>query len=212
MEIWYTLTGEIEKRGAQDAIQWINEQIYSKPVTHLRFLVASSGGDIDTGTNLYMYLKSLPIDVETIGFGVVDAAATLIFLAGKRRLAVDGCRFFFHEGDYTVKLATAPLSTHEESLSIFRRNLHEMIYIIARETGNDTEVIAQMLKRSKIMQTHEALDFGLATHIIEKLPLQQQESGFGFRPAPGRRPEERSTRQRRSPLPRAESEDAPPQN
>lgn len=212
MEIWYTLTGEIEKRGAQDAIQWINEQIYSKPITHLRFLVASSGGDIDTGTNLYMYLKSLPIEVETIGFGVVDAAAALIFLAGKRRLAVDGCRFFFHEGDYTVKLTTAPLSTHEESLSIFRRNLHEMIYIIARETGNDTETIANMLKRSKIMQTQEAHEFGLATHVIEKLPLQQQESGFGFRPAPGQNPEGRSTRRPRSPLPRAESEDAPPQS
>lgn len=212
MEIWYTLTGEIEKRGAQDAIQWINEQIYSKPVTHLRFLVASSGGDIDTGTNLYMYLKSLPIEVETIGFGVVDAAAALIFLGGKRRLAVDGCRFFFHEGDYTVKLATAPLSAHEESLSIFRRNLHEMIYIIARESGNDTETIANMLKRSKIMQTQEALEFGLATHIIEKLPLQQQESGFGFRPVRHQRPEEHPRRPRQAPLPRAESEDVPPQN
>ncbi len=212
MEIWYTLTGDVEKKAAQDAIQWINEQLYSKPVTHLRFLVASSGGDIDTGTNLYMYLKSLPIDVETIGFGVVDAAAALIFLGGKRRLAVDGCRFFFHEGEYSMKLQTASLSTHEESLSIFRRNLHEMIYIIARESGNDTEAVAHMLKRSKIMQTQEALEFGLATHIIEKLPLQQQESGFGFRPASGQHQEERVARRRETPLPHVESAGDPPQS
>jgi ATP-dependent Clp protease protease subunit len=207
MEIWYTFSGDIEKRAAQEALQWINEQLYSKPVTHLRFLVASSGGDIDTGTNLYMYLKSLPIEVETIGFGVVDAAAALIFLGGKRRLAVDGCRFFFHEGEYTVKLATASLSTHEEALSIFRRNLHEMIYIIARETGNDTETVANMLKKSKIMQTEEALEFGLATKVIERLPLQQQESDFGFTPRAG---EEHRAPRARSPLPRAESEDHPP--
>lgn len=212
MEIWYTLTGEIDKKSAQDAIQWINEQIYSKPVTHLRFLVASSGGDIDTGTNLYMYLKSLPIEVETIGFGVVDAAAALIFLGGKRRLAVDGCRFFFHEGEYSMKLQTASLSTHEESLSIFRRNLHEMIYIIARESNNDTETVAQMLKRSKIMQTQEALDFGLATKIIETLPLQQQESGFGFSPRPDQASREHSTRPRQAQHPRAGSQDDPPQN
>lgn len=212
MEIWYTLTGDVEKKSAQDAIQWINEQIYSKPVTHLRFLLASSGGDIDTGTNLYMYLKSLPINVETIGFGVVDAAATLIFLAGKRRLAVDGCRFFFHEGEYSVKLQTASLSTHEESLSIFRRNLHEMIYIIARESGNDTETVANMLKRSKIMQTQEALEFGLATHMIEKLPLQQQESDFGFRPATPQHLEERPAHRRQTPHPHAESLEDPPQS
>lgn len=212
MEIWYTMTGDVDKKPAQNAIEWINEQLYSKPVTHLRFLVASSGGDIDTGTNLYMYLKSLPIEVETIGFGVVDAAAALIFLGGKRRLAVDGCRFFFHEGEYTVRLATAPLSSHEEAISIFRRNLHEMIYIIARETDNDTETVAQMLKKSKIMQTQEALEFGLATEIIETLPLQQQESGFGFRPVPGQGHEERSTHRRLAQRPHAESEDDAPQN
>lgn len=210
MEIWYTMTGDVEKKPAQDAIAWINEQLYAKPVTHLRFLVASSGGDIDTGTNLYMYLKSLPIEVETIGFGVVDAAAALIFLGGTRRLAVDGCRFFFHEGEYTMKLQTASLSTHEESLSIFRRNLHEMIYIIARDTGNDTETVANMLKRSKIMQTQEALAFGLATEIIETLPLQQQETGFGFRPASGQSLEEHSRDRRQTQRPRAASPDDPP--
>ncbi|MBV9159471.1 MAG: ATP-dependent Clp protease proteolytic subunit [Candidatus Kaiserbacteria bacterium] len=207
MEIWYTLTGDVEKRSAQDAIQWINEQLYSKPVTHLRFLVASAGGDIDTGTNLYMYLKSLPVEVETIGFGVVDAAAALIFLGGKKRLAVDGCRFFFHEGQYTVPLQTAPLSSHEEALSVFRRNLHEMIYIIARETGNDTEVVANMLRKSKIMQTSEALEFGLCSDIIEKLPLQQQEAGFGFRESGSIERESRPLSKRRAQPLRAESED-----
>ena len=98
MEIWYSLTGDVEKRSAQEAIQWINQELYTKPVTRLRFLVASGGGDIDTGTNLYMYLKALPVDVETIGFGVVDAAAVLVFLGGRSRIAVDGCRFIFTKG------------------------------------------------------------------------------------------------------------------
>ncbi len=128
-----------------------------------------------------MYLKALPIQVETIGFGVVDASAILIFLGGRVRMAVDGCRFFFHEGRYTFEQQTAPLHAHEETLSIFKRNLHEMIYIIARETGNDTERVAQMLRRSKIMLTEEAKEFGLCHEVIAKLPLQQQEHGFGFR-------------------------------
>ena len=181
MEIWYTLTGDLDKRAGQDAIQWINQELYSKPVTRLRFLVASNGGDVDTGTNLYMYLKSIPVDVETIGFGVVDAAAVLVFLGGRSRLAVEGCRFFFHEGRYTIEMPTAPLHAHEEAISIFKRNLHEMIYVIARETGNDTERVAQMLRKSKIMLSDEAKEFGLCHQIIDKLPLQQQqERGIGF--------------------------------
>src|SRR3989344_6595709 len=100
MEIWFTLTGDIEKKTVQDAIGWINGELYSKPVTRLRLLIASSGGDIDSGVNMHMYLKALPFETETIGFGKVDASAIPIFLGGKRRLVVAGCQFFFHEGRY----------------------------------------------------------------------------------------------------------------
>lgn len=181
MEIWYTLTGDIDKRTVQDAIGSINDELYSKPVRRMKFLIASSGGDMDSGVNLHMYLKALPIEVETIGFGKVDAAAVPIFLGGKRRLAVRGCQFFFHEGRYTVDDKTAPIHVHEEAVSVFKRNLHNTIYIIAHETKNDTEVIANMLRRSKIMTETEALEFGLCHAVIDELPLQQQqEKGFGF--------------------------------
>ncbi len=180
MEIWYSLAGELDKKAGQEAIQWINHELYVKPVTRIRFLIASGGGDIDTGTNLYMYLKALPLEVETIGFGIVDAAAILVFLGGRKRQIVDGCRFFFHEGRYEIENPVAPLHTHEEAISIFRRNLHEMIFIIARETGNDTETVANMLRKSKIMQTDEAKEFGLCTEVIEKLPLHQQDTRIGF--------------------------------
>jgi ATP-dependent protease ClpP protease subunit len=181
MEIWFTFTGDIKKEAVQEAIQWINGELYSKPVKRLKFLIASSGGDIDSGVNLHMYLKALPVDVETIGFGKVDAAAIPIFLGGTKRFAVQGCQFFFHEGRYTIGDQTAPIHVHEEAVSIFKRNLHETIYIIARETGNDTEVVANMLRRSKIMTAQEALEFGLCHEIIAQLPLRQQEQvGFGF--------------------------------
>lgn len=179
MEIWYTLTGTVDRRTVQDAIQWVNDEIYSKPVKFLRLMLAAGGGEIGSGMNLYTYLKALPIDVETIAFGEVDVAATIVFLGGKKRIVVDGCRFFFREGRYTILDQTAPVHQHEEVISVFRRELNEMTYIIARETGNDTEVVAQMLHRSKIMQTDEALDFGLAHQRLARLPLHQQEK-FGF--------------------------------
>ncbi len=179
MEIWYTLTGMVDKREVQDAISWINSEIYSKPVKQLRFLLAAGGGEIGSGINLYTYLKALPIEVETIAFGEVDVAATLIFLGGTKRVVVDGCRFFFREGRYTIIDQTASVHAHEEAVSVFRREQNEMTYIIANETKNDTELVAQMLRRSKTMQSDEALAFGLANELIDKLPLQQQEK-LGF--------------------------------
>lgn len=179
MEIWYTLTGTIDRKEVQGAIEWINNEIYTKPVKFLRFLLAAGGGDIGPGINLYTYLKALPIEVETIAFGEVDVTAALVFLGGQKRVVVDGCRFYFREGRYTIMDQTAPVHAHEEAISVFRRELNEMTYIIARETGNDTEVVAQMLRRSKVMQGDEALDFRLAHEHLSKLPLYQQEK-FGF--------------------------------
>jgi ATP-dependent protease ClpP protease subunit len=129
---------------------------------------------------MHMYLKALPLEVETLGFGKVDAAAIPIFLGGKKRVVVQDCQFFFHEGRYTILDQTAPIHIFEEAISVFKRNLHETIYIISKETDNDTEMVAGMLKRSKIMNAKEAKDFGLCHKIVDKLPLQQQEQGFGF--------------------------------
>ena len=182
MEIWHALTGHIDKKEIQESIRWINGELYSKPITHLRVILASGGGEIAAGINLYTYLRALPIEVETIAFGEVDVAAALIFLGGKKRSAVKSCQFFFREGRYTIEDATAPVHMLEDAVSVFRREHQEMIYIIAKATGNDTEVVAEMLRRSKVMQADEALAFGLSHETIESLPLSQQEH-FGFRDA-----------------------------
>jgi hypothetical protein len=74
---------------------------------------------------------------------------------------------------------TAPVHAHEEVISVFRREQNEMTYIIAKETGNDTEVVANMLRKSKIMMSDEALEFNLAHTHVGTLPLHQQEK-LGF--------------------------------
>ena len=179
MEIWHTLTGTVDRKEVQDTIYWINNEIYAKPVTYLRLLLAAGGGEISSGINLYTYLKALPIVVETIAFGEVDVAAALVFLGGKKRVTVDGCRFFFREGRYTIIDQTAPVYAHEDAVAVFRREQNEMTYILAKETGNDTEIVANMLRRSKIMQADEAIQFGLSHETLATLPLHQQEK-IGF--------------------------------
>lgn len=207
MEIWYTLTGDVEKKPVQEAISLINDELYNKPVTRIKFLIAAQSGDVDSGVTLHMYLKALPIHVETIAFGKLDIAGIPIFLGGKKRLAIRGCQFLFHEGRYTVTDPTAPLHGHEEAVSVFKSNLHSTIYILARETGNDTEAVAGMLRRSKIMTAEEAVEFGLAHEVIDELPLkQQQERGFGFMPKRANS-ESQPTRPRQIQPLHAESED-----
>src|SRR3954468_592989 len=137
MEIWHALAGPVEKRSVREAIHTINEDLYSKPVKSLRFLIASGGvgGETDSGINMYTYLKALPIEVETIGFGELDTAASVTFLGGKKRTALENCQFIFREGRYTIENITASVRAHEEAVAIFKRELEGLIFIIAKETG-----------------------------------------------------------------------------
>lgn len=95
MEIWYTYTGVINPDLIAGAISWLSNKVYQGKVTKLKFILSSTGGDIDSAIRLYDYLKALPFDVETIGFGQIDSAANVIFLAGIKRFAVKDCRFFY---------------------------------------------------------------------------------------------------------------------
>ena len=181
MEIWHALTGLVERKVVQESIRTINEDLYSKPVKSLRFLLASGGmsGEMDAGINMYTYLKALPIEVETIGFGELDTAATIIFLGGKKRTALENCQFIFREGRYTIENVIASVHAHEEAIALFKRELEGLIFVIAKETGNDTEVVAQMLRRGKIMSAEESKEFGITGSIIATLPLYQQNK-LGF--------------------------------
>jgi ATP-dependent Clp protease, protease subunit len=186
MEIWHALTGPVERKSVQEAIRTINEDLYSKPVKSLRFLIASGGmgGESDAGINIYTYLKALPIEVETIAFGELDTAATITFLGGKLRTALENCQFIFREGRYTIQDPVAAVHAHEEAIEIFRRELQGLIFIIAKETGNDSEVVAKMLRRGKIMSAEESKEFGITNQIVATLPLYQQ-NRLGFQPAEG---------------------------
>jgi len=170
MNIWYTITGGIEPNTAQGLVTWVNGQIYTGQVTKLSLFLSSVGGDVDSAIRIYSFLKGLPIEVEIIGFSQIDSAANTIFLASKNRKALEGCRFFLHEGTFTIGNQTATLHAHEETLTVLRELLNRNVKIIATETKKTEKEIAGILKEGKIFNTKEALEFGIVTEIIEKLP------------------------------------------
>jgi len=175
MEIWYSLTGGIDPLVVNEAIGWINGQIYSnRGLDKVKFLISSNGGDIDSAVRLYDYLKALPLQVDTIGFGNVDSAAITIFLAGENRIAVKDCRFIIHEGIYNIAQPSAPMHLHEETLSLFNEISRRNTAIFAKETKRKVEEIRTLAKEGKPLTCEEAQKLGLVTEIVDKLPLVSQ--------------------------------------
>jgi len=170
MNIWYTITGGIDSNTAHQLITWVNSQIYQGTITKLTIFISSGGGDIDSAIRAYHFLKGLPVEVETIGISQIDSAANTIFLAGQNRKALNGCRFFLHEGTFTIGNPSASLHSLEETLTILKALENRNIEIVVRETGKNEQEIKNAMVDGKILTSQEAVEFGLATEVISQLP------------------------------------------
>ncbi|MEK7598043.1 MAG: ATP-dependent Clp protease proteolytic subunit [Patescibacteria group bacterium] len=168
--ITYTYTGGIEPNNVGGAIYWINNEINNKPlVRKLYFYLSSNGGDVDSAIRLYDFLKSLPIKVIMISFGQIDSAANTVYLAGEERISITNCRFFLHEGTFTMNQASA-LHVHEESLIFLKELLRRTTEIISKETKKEFKEIQKILRDGTLLNTEEAKKFGIVHKIVDKLP------------------------------------------
>jgi ATP-dependent Clp protease protease subunit len=174
MEIWYTITGNIDVITAQHLIVWGNDQLFNHKPGKLRIFLSSTGGDLDSATRIYFYLKSLPIEVEIIGFGQIDSAANIIFVSSRNRKALKGTRFMLHEGTYTSGNTVGRISLHEESLKVFNAINKQVEDILSLETGKTISEIKSAMAEVKMLTPEEAVEFGLASEVIEKLPLVKE--------------------------------------
>ncbi len=172
MEIWYTFTGTIDSNSINQLITWLSGQVYSgQNIEKLKLFISSNGGDMDSAIRAYTYLKSLPFRVETIGFTQIDSAANVIFLAGQRRTAVSGCRFFLHEGTFSGN-QVAPLHIHEETLKVMQDLYKRYVDIFAKELKKSDEEMRVILKTGDILTTNDAkTKYGLVHDVVETIPL-----------------------------------------
>ncbi len=168
------LSDDITPEKVHDFITWVNTKVYEKPVKLLKIFLSSTGGDVDSSIRMYYFIKALPFAVETIGFSQIDSAANIIFLAGtKKKIAIDGCRFFLHDGNFTVTLQTGTLQEHAEKSALFENMFERNVTILSKETGNSLEAIKALLRNSTFLTTKEAKDLGFVDEVIEKLPIQK---------------------------------------
>lgn len=72
-------------------------QVKKQPkATAFNVHINSEGGLVDVGFDIYHYLKSLGKPVTTIGSGIVASIATVIFMAGSKRLIRENTPFMIH--------------------------------------------------------------------------------------------------------------------
>lgn len=159
------LTGQVDQQMAERVI---SQLLVLDAESHdpIRVFITSQGGHVDSGYAIHDVLRYVESEVFCIGAGWVASIAVPILLGAKKksnRLALPNTRFLLHQpsGGAGGQLQDIRIEA-QEILKIRERINH----LIAAETGQKVDKVAQDSDRNFWMSAEEALQYGLISRIV----------------------------------------------
>ncbi|KPK77189.1 MAG: hypothetical protein AMJ79_04175 [Phycisphaerae bacterium SM23_30] len=140
----------------------------------VHFYVNSPGGSVTAGLAIYDTMRYLRCEVSTYCVGLAASMGAVLLLggtAGKRHM-LPHASVLLHQPLIRGRI-TGPatdLQIEAEEMIRVRRRLYN---IIARHTGKDLATIEKDCDRNYWMDAQQAVEYGLADKILEKIPEKE---------------------------------------
>jgi ATP-dependent Clp protease, protease subunit len=158
------INGEI---GADVHLANVIQQVQSNALaTSYNVHINSMGGIVDVGFDIYNYLRSIGKPITTIGNGMVASIATVIFMAGDKRVLRENTEFMIHMPSGGIDNATSvEIEAYNEMLKKYDKKVVDF-YIQA--TGLSKEAIEPLL----INETWVDMELAKAMNFITEEPFK----------------------------------------
>lgn len=157
----YNAQGEIAEKGVEliDVIKQVQNAPFAEG---FNVYINSEGGVVETGFEIYDYLRSIGKPINTIGVGQVASIATVVFMAGDVRKLKQGTNFLIHLPMIGIDgfLNSQDLEQAKLDLAPVEKKL---IDFYKKTTGLSEEAIAPLLKRETSLNPSDAFDLKFAT-------------------------------------------------
>jgi len=159
------ITGEIGVNvHLVDVIKQVQDQ---KDALEYNVYINSIGGFVDVGFDIYNFLENLNKPITTIGTGYVCSIATVIFLAGSKRILKNGAEFMVHNPSGGVEGTAEQIASYNKELINAENNL---IKFYSEKTGLTKEALIPLLRNETFLNIDEALSLGFSTEkIVENI-------------------------------------------
>lgn len=137
----------------------------------IHFYINSPGGSVSSGLAVYDTMRFLRCDVATYCIGMAASMGAVLLAGGTKgkRFLLPNSRMLLHQPliSGTLQGAATDLEIEAREIIRLRQNLYE---IIAENTGRATATIEKDCDRNKWLDAPEALEYGLADKILERMP------------------------------------------
>ena len=156
----------------------VNDQTASLVVAQLLFLesedpnkdiqlyINSPGGSVTAGMAIYDTMNYIKCDVSTICIGMAASMGAFLLSSGAKgkRLALPNAEVMIHQPSGGAKGQATEIQIVAENILKTKKKLNE---ILAANTGQSVEKIAEDTERYNFMSAEEAKAYGLIDEIVE---------------------------------------------
>lgn len=158
------ITGGIDDYVAREVVSRLlaMAHVSNDPIT---VFVSSPGGHVESGDMIHDTIKFIEPEVKMVGTGWVASAGALIYAAAKKenRYCLPNTRFLLHQPSGGMRGTAEDISIQAKEIIRMRGRLNQ---IFADATGQPLKRVEEDTDRDFWMSAQEAVDYGLATHII----------------------------------------------
>jgi len=166
------IQGEIIPWQDTEAAKWggvnvknISQQVLdNKEAENLIVHIHSNGGDVDEAFAIHDILRANGKKIETRIEGLCASSATIIALAGDKRLMTENSTFMIHNPWMWGNAGDA--DDLQKQADLLKEVENKIIAFYAKKTGSDASKLDTWMKEEKWMSAAEAKELGFITEII----------------------------------------------
>lgn len=168
------LNREVECVGTIDAasvyslcrqLRWLQEE---EPESEITMYINSPGGEVDSGLALYDVMQGVSCPVRTVCLGTAASMAALLFASGSRREILPHGRVMIHDPLIPGGVGGSALHIQDISLNLLKTR-ESLGRILAERTGHSLEEIYARTAKDSWFDAQDAVDFGLADAVIDRI-------------------------------------------
>lgn len=135
------------------------------PGKDINLYINSPGGSVTAGMAIYDTMNYVKCDVSTICMGLAASMGAFLLSSGAKgkRFALPNSEIMIHQPSGGAKGQATEIQIAAENILKTKKKLNE---ILAANTGQSVEKIAEDTERDNFMSANEALEYGLIDRIL----------------------------------------------
>lgn len=170
--------GSVSDKSSETIVEKLLYLENENPGKPIYFFINSPGGVISSGLAVYDVIQMISSPVYTIAMGMAASMGAVLLAAGEpgHRYVFKHAKVMIHQPLISGQIVAPAIDIkiHAEDIKKTRNELNR---ILAEASGKKIEQIEKDTDRDYYMTGHEAVDYGLADHLLADFQDLQKKAG-----------------------------------